>query len=39
MADQEQKGKFDDDEVWGDEADPIDALASMSDNEILQATR
>lgn len=32
-------GKFDDDEVWGDEADPIDALGSMSDNEILEAIR
>lgn len=39
MAEEATKGKFDDDEVWGDEADPIDALASMSDNEILQATR
>ena len=38
MAD--KKGRFDDDEVWGDAADdPMSALNSMSDNDILSATR
>jgi len=34
------KGRFEDDDVWGDAADdPMDALANMSDNDILNATR
>merc|ERR1712166_921623 len=33
------KGRFDDDEVWGEADDPMDALANMSDNDILNATK
>ena len=41
MADTDKaKGRFDDDDVWGDAADdPMDMLANMSDNDILNATR
>jgi len=41
MADTDKgKGRFEDDDVWGDAADdPMDALANMSDNDILNATR